>query len=405
MERKVIDLEIVDELDGSGVDAIALVDSPAIEKNFMYFKAEKFVEPESGESESDYMGRCVPVLIGEGKDQDQAVAICISTYQNMTEEKFAAECPPATQDIALNLENRQNAIDIAHYGPLNPNEPNEEYWNAKAEMFGSTIEEAKSARCGNCAFFKTDEATLACIAKGIGNEGGDPFDVIDAGQLGYCEAFDFKCAAARTCDAWVAIKEKMEIDTSALPTYIDQIGKRKGKEKFAESYTDYPKGHPKHSEEKLSKYLFADEDKMELVGPVAIPDIEIPRKDKQGNTYFVRFSKEVVKRMAEKFMREQKLAESNIQHDGEQDGKSYVYESYIVETEDDKANTLYGLNVPIGTWMIKMRVMDKAIWDKVKSGEVKGFSLEGSFMDREDYEQYQKDREIYNKVIRILKNS
>ena len=88
-------------------------------------------------------------------------------------------------------------------------------------------------------------------------------------------------------------------------------------------------------------YAFATiEDKMELVGPVAIPDIEIPRKDKQGNTYFVRFSKEVVKRMAEKFMREQKLAESNIQHDGEQDGKSYVYESYIVETDDDKANTL-----------------------------------------------------------------
>ena len=109
--------------------------------------------------------------------------------------------------------------------------------------------------------------------------------------------------------------------------------------------------------------------------------------------------------MAEKFMREQKLAESNIQHDGEQDGKSYVYESYIVETDDDKANTLYGLNVPIGTWMIKMRVMDKTIWNKVKSGEVKGFSLEGSFMDKEDYEQYQKDREIYNKVIRILKNS
>jgi hypothetical protein len=45
---------------------------------------------------------------------------------------------------------------------------------------------------------------LACIAEGIGYETGtDPYDVIDAGQLGYCEAFDFKCAAARTCDAWV----------------------------------------------------------------------------------------------------------------------------------------------------------------------------------------------------------
>jgi hypothetical protein len=52
-----------------------------------------------------------------------------------------------------------------------------------------------------------------------------------------------------------------------------------------------------------------------------------------------------------------------------------------------------------------MRVTDPGVWAKVKTGEVKGFSLEGSFMDRADWEQYQKDREIYNKVIRILKNS
>ncbi len=153
-------------------------------------------------------------------------------------------------------------------------------------------------------------------------------------------------------------------------------------------------------------YAFAAiEDKRELVGPVAIPDIEIPRKDKQGNLYFVRFSKEVVKRMAEKFMREQKLSESNIQHDSSQDGKSYVYESWIIEHPEDKANSVYNLNLPVGSWVIKMRVTDPGVWAKVKTGEVKGFSLEGSFMDRADWEQYQKDREIYNKVIRILKNS
>ena len=49
----------------------------------MYFKAEEFVEPAAGESQDEFMGRCIPVLIGEGKDQDQAVAICISMYENM----------------------------------------------------------------------------------------------------------------------------------------------------------------------------------------------------------------------------------------------------------------------------------------------------------------------------------
>jgi hypothetical protein len=113
-----------------------------------------------------------------------------------------ADCPPATQNIALNLYNRSIAIKQANYGPLNPNEPNEAYWEAKADQFGGSIEEAKSALCGNCAFFDLRKETLDCIAEGIGYE-DDPELVIEAGELGYCEAFDFKCAASRTCSAWV----------------------------------------------------------------------------------------------------------------------------------------------------------------------------------------------------------
>lgn len=113
------------------------------------------------------------------------------------------ECPPATLDVGLNLKNRQNAIDVANYGPLNPNEPNEEYWETKARQFNDDVEAAKKARCGNCAAFDIRKQTLACIEQGIGQE-GDPELVIEAGQLGYCEIFDFKCASARTCDAWVA---------------------------------------------------------------------------------------------------------------------------------------------------------------------------------------------------------
>jgi hypothetical protein len=116
--------------------------------------------------------------------------------------QLAVECPEATQDIAINLANRQIAIDQANYGPLNPNEPNEEYWQAKADQFGGDVVAAKKALCGNCAFFDIRKQTLACIETGIGEE-DDPELVIEAGQLGYCEAFDFKCAASRTCDAWV----------------------------------------------------------------------------------------------------------------------------------------------------------------------------------------------------------
>jgi hypothetical protein len=111
-------------------------------------------------------------------------------------------CPPSTQDIKLNIENRQKAIDEAHYGPLNPNEPNEEYWQAKADQFNGSVEEAKKALCGNCSFFYRTPEILKCIAEGLGEE-VDPYEAIKAGEIGYCEAYDFKCAASRTCDAWV----------------------------------------------------------------------------------------------------------------------------------------------------------------------------------------------------------
>jgi len=116
-------------------------------------------------------------------------------------------CPPATQDITLNIKNRQNAIDNVGYGPLNPAEPNDEFWNGKADRWNVTPNEAKTSLCGNCAAFIQTSKMQSCIADGLqqGDENvADSYDVVAAGDLGYCEALDFKCAASRTCDAWIA---------------------------------------------------------------------------------------------------------------------------------------------------------------------------------------------------------
>jgi hypothetical protein len=116
-------------------------------------------------------------------------------------------CPVATQDIAVNLKNRQTAIDKAHYGPLDPNQPNRTFWAAKGKMWSITADEARSSRCGNCAAFNQTQTILDCIDAGLaagGSGAKDAWSTIEAGDLGYCEAWDFKCAAARTCDAWIA---------------------------------------------------------------------------------------------------------------------------------------------------------------------------------------------------------
>ena len=199
MELPIYELKINDSLnDDSEVSYVALVDAPAIKKDFIAFKDE-FIEPSKGEHQDEFLPRCISYVVGEGKDPDQAIAICNSLWDN----HFADEtCPVATQDIKTNLANRQNAINVAHYGPLNPNLPNEEYWIAKGKQFNATPEEAKQSVCGNCSFFNVSQMIKDCIAKGIGGE-LDPYQVIDAGELGYCEAFHFKCASQRTCDAWV----------------------------------------------------------------------------------------------------------------------------------------------------------------------------------------------------------
>ena len=138
-------------------------------------------------------------------------------------------CPIETSNVGLNLKNRNNTIKEYGYGPLNPDEPSDDFWRAKAKMWDTSKDEAKTARCGNCAAFIQTAAMIDCITKGIksgeeeeaeaeeeeeeeeeaeeaAEEEGEGMEVqvIAKANLGYCELFHFKCAGDRTCDAWLA---------------------------------------------------------------------------------------------------------------------------------------------------------------------------------------------------------
>jgi hypothetical protein len=131
-----------------------------------------------------------------------------ANYGNKSEsvaEGSDKKCPPATQDITLNLKNRQKAINEYGYGPLNPDMPNTRFWMKKVDEWNlDSTEEAKQSLCGNCAAFDIRQDTLDCIAQGIDSDSpADAEGVIAAGDLGYCKFLKFKCASRRTCDAWV----------------------------------------------------------------------------------------------------------------------------------------------------------------------------------------------------------
>jgi len=116
-------------------------------------------------------------------------------------------CPVATQDVSVNLKNRNHAFKEYGYGPPDPNLPNDVFWLKKAKMYNAPTDDIKDMRCGNCAAFIQTPAMMECIKSGLEkDEGEDELsydeEFIKAADLGYCDLFQFTCAAARTCDAW-----------------------------------------------------------------------------------------------------------------------------------------------------------------------------------------------------------
>jgi hypothetical protein len=120
------------------------------------------------------------------------------------------QCPLATRDVKTNLKHRNWAFENVGYGPANPldEKNNEEFWLRKTVIWNTNLDEAQGMRCGNCSAFIQTSFMLDCITKGIEaknpeEESGYDEDVIESAQLGFCELFHFKCAALRTCDAWL----------------------------------------------------------------------------------------------------------------------------------------------------------------------------------------------------------
>lgn len=123
---------------------------------------------------------------------------------NKTASAVGAACPKATLDIEENIKNRNWTINEFGYGPLNPAAPDPGFWEKKADMWNTDVETTQTARCCNCAAFDQSNKILNCIIEGINEkQAADPWDVQMRADLGYCQLFKFKCASARTCDAWL----------------------------------------------------------------------------------------------------------------------------------------------------------------------------------------------------------
>jgi len=138
---------------------------------------------------------------------------------------------------------------------------------------------------------------------------------------------------------------------------------------------------------KLAK---VDEEKKILMGAALIPNKPIFRK-RNDTMFYVYFSEDTVRKASELFFMNGNQNNATLEHQMSINNLSVV-ESWIVESTTMDKSAKYGLNVPVGTWMISMKVNNDEVWnDYVKSGKVKGFSIEGYFADKAKIKESKED--------------
>jgi hypothetical protein len=144
-----------------------------------------------------------------------------------------------------------------------------------------------------------------------------------------------------------------------------------------------------------------DGEKRILMGAALVPNKQIYRKN-GDKEFYIYFSEDTVRKASELFLMRANQNNATLEHEKKMlDGMSVV-ESWIVEDEKQDKSAKYGFNLPKGTWMISMKVNNDEIWNKVKAGEVKGFSIEGYFVDKYEMSLQETEEDRLINAIRDL---
>jgi hypothetical protein len=177
------------------------------------------------------------------------------------------------------------------------------------------------------------------------------------------------------------IKGKLEkIDKSKLPVYEIVVDDNDDTGIQLISLVDEPaiamKGMMFNQEQSVMSFKEVG-DKQIIVGPALIPNMKIYREDEKFGQYYVVFTKETIEKMVEKFNKYGSNRKINIDHSNQM-VNAFIMEDWIVENEVYDKSRMYGFEVPVGTYMIMVKVEDTDFWlEEVKGNSKFGFSIEG----------------------------
>ena len=120
------------------------------------------------------------------------------------------------------------------------------------------------------------------------------------------------------------------------------------------------------SKEKPLQILLEKEDKHIIVGCALVPDKPIYRRD-GDEEFYIQFSKETIEKLAHSYLANDRIYSFSTDHKDETDDV-YIIETWLKTSENDKSKD-YGLDVPIGSWMVMAKVENDEIWNRIKEGE------------------------------------
>ena len=439
-----------------------------------------FVTPRAGETEDEFISRCIPVVIGEGKDQDQAAAICYSYWrEGFEDEKENTDIQGVLEHYVSELfdflgyadglpiystkEEAQEVAQIAgcgytyhehQVGEFLVYMPCESHGEIDEQVIQEAHDEWMKSRLVDGNDLTIDELegimdyldsvaidvefsqeTFAGVTGGKQRRNvGDSISFLDTPttKIRYRYAVNPAAPANKSgnsrgfCKAMMAkpnvVYRKEDINNASLAganpgfgpngsnqynlflyrggnncrhiwetvTFTLQNGKWVDSTKSVGSIANLIKPRDPQTPLtdvigplgiNLSKQKF--EDQQILVGAAMIPDKLIYRFDESGE-FWVYFSKETIKKIAYKWMERKYTDSTNLEHESYSPLEdTYVVESWLVtDPSRDKSKIYMGEEMPEGTWMVAMKIKNKEVWNEyVKTGKVKGFSVEGFFVD------------------------
>ena len=123
------------------------------------------------------------------------------------------------------------------------------------------------------------------------------------------------------------------------------------------------------------------EEKRLVMGPVLVPNFPMLRKAKDGTPYYILFEEDTIRQASQLYLKKHNQNNATLEHELHLEGV-FVAETWLKEDEVHDKSVKYNIEAPLGSWMVAMKIENNEVWeDYVKTGKVKGFSIEGLFED------------------------